>query len=224
MSSQLVLEPEAQVDPPAGELQTVRDLIDRLGAISPERIRLYPAPGTAVEADVVHLNERKLGLFELIDGTIVEKAVGIFESRLAAVLIGAIERYFESQPIALAFGADAMFRMAMGNIRLPDVSVVLRSRFPGGKLTRVAVGSMPVDLAVEVLSPSNTRREIDQKRRELFASGTQLMWVVDPGTRTVRCYHSVEEFMELTEEDSVEGGSVLPGFTFPIREWFAKAE
>lgn len=224
MSSQVVLDPEPLLDSPAGELLTVRDLIDRLGSISPDRIRLHPTPGKAVEADVVQLNESKSSLFELIDGTIVEKAMEIFESRLAVVLIGVLERYFESSPIALAFGADGMFRMAMGNIRLPDVSVVLRSRFPGGKLTRVAVGAVPVDLAVEVLSSSNTRKEIDQKRRELFASGTQLMWIVDPCHRTVRCYHTIDEFVELTEADSVEGGPVLPGFVFSIREWFAKAE
>ena len=224
MSSQVVLDSEPLLETPAGDLMTVRDLIDRLGSISPDRIRLHPTPGTAVEADVVRLNEGKVGLFELIDGTIVEKAMGIFESRLAIVLSWAIERYLESNPIALTFGADAMFRMAMGNIRLPDVSVVLRSRFPGGKLTRVAVGAVTVDLAVEVLSPSNTRKEIDQKRRELFASGTQLMWVVDPADRTVRCYYSVDEFVDLTEADSVDGGAVLPGFVFSIREWFAKAE
>lgn len=224
MPSELVLEPERRIDSPRGDVLTLRDLIDQLGSIPPDRIRLHPAPGTAVEADVVLLNEGKSSLFELIDGTIVEKAKGIFESRLAAVLIGVIERYCESNPFALAFGADGMFRMIMGNIRLPDVSVVLRSRFPGGKLTRIAVGSMPVDLAVEVLSPSNTRREIDQKRRELFDSGTQLMWVVDPGTRTVRCYHNVGDFVELTEADNVDGGAVLPGFDFSIREWFAMAE
>ena len=86
------------------------------------------------------------------------------------------------------------------------------------------VGEVPIDLAVEILSPSNTKSEIAEKCREYFSSGTQLMWVADPATRTVRVYTSVEECRELTEADTLDGGSVLRGFECSIRQWFEDAE
>jgi hypothetical protein len=70
------------------DLETMADLLARLGDVPPERVRLIPAPGTATERDVIEMEARTNRLFELVDGTLVEKAMGFRESMLAAALIG----------------------------------------------------------------------------------------------------------------------------------------
>jgi hypothetical protein len=68
------------------EIRTLADLRQRLGGIPLERIGFHPAPGTATEQDVVEVEARENRLCELVDGTLVEKAMGFEESRLAAEL------------------------------------------------------------------------------------------------------------------------------------------
>jgi Uma2 family endonuclease len=78
-------------------------------------------------------------------------------------------------------------------------------------------------LAVEILSPSNTRDEMRRKRQEYFAGGCRLVWEVEPEERTVRVYTSPTRSTLLRENQTLDGGDVLPGFTLPIRRWFARA-
>jgi hypothetical protein len=68
---------------------TVSELLHQLGDIPPERVRLQPPPGTATEADVVAVHNREERLCELIDGVLVEKTIGYYESYIAATLIRA---------------------------------------------------------------------------------------------------------------------------------------
>lgn len=64
-------------------LETLADRLKRLGSVSPERIPMSPAPGTATEEDVVARVDGEKHLFELVDGVLVEKAMGYYESLLA---------------------------------------------------------------------------------------------------------------------------------------------
>src|SRR5437588_66928 len=87
------------------------------------------------------------------------------------------------------------------------------------------LGRVAADLAGEVLSPSNTRAEIARKRREYFAAGTRLAWIVDPKTRTVEVYTSAEKpDVILSEDGTLTGGDVLPGFTLELRGVFAELD
>jgi Uma2 family endonuclease len=79
------------------------------------------------------------------------------------------------------------------------------------------------DLAVEVLSKSNTEKEMKRKLREYFEAGTRLVWLVDPKARTVRVYTSPRKFKLLTEDQTLDGGEVLPGFELSLRKLFARA-
>ena len=76
--------------PPPGDVfdpESIGDLLERLGGVSPSRVRLRPWPGTATEADVIAIEARENRLCELIDGVLVEKGMGYTESRLASELI-----------------------------------------------------------------------------------------------------------------------------------------
>ena len=74
---------------------------------------------------------------------------------------------------------------------------------------------------VEVLSPSNTRREMRRKRQLFFGAGTQLFWIIDPRPRTVQVYTDPRQFTTLTAADRLTGGTVLPGFDVAVGDVFS---
>ena len=95
---------------------------------------------------------------------------------------------------------------------------------PGRRVPRETIPTIAPDIAVEVLSETNTPAEIDQKLREYFQSDTRLAWVIDPPTGTVTVYHSPEAPVRvLKESDSLDGEYVLPRFMLPGAELFRAA-
>jgi Uma2 family endonuclease len=195
----------------------VADLLHRL-AVPPERIRLDPPPGLATEEDAIQ-NDR----CELIDGTLVEKAMGYYESRMAIALVYFLERYFDAHPLGFLLDGTGMIRVTKEQIRLPDVSFLSWDHFPDHKLPLGQILDVVPDLAVEILSPTNTKAEMARKRGEYFRGGTTLVWEVDPVKRTVAVFTAPDVSTTLDENATLDGGTVLPGFTLSIREWFARA-
>ena len=119
-------------------------------------------------------------------------------------------------------GADSTLRMrSSGRVRLPDVAFVSFERVPKNA---EPIPTLAPDLAVEVLSESNTAEEINQKLREYFESGTRLAWIVDPATKSVSVYHGpAEPTRVLSEADHLDGENVLPGFSMPVANAFLNA-
>jgi Uma2 family endonuclease len=111
----------------------------------------------------------------------------------------------------------------MGLVRIPDVSFISWSRLPGGELPDEPIASVIPDLAVEVLSESNTPQEIERKLREYFQAGVRLVWVVDPKTQSATVYTSPSRSRKVGKEEALSGGKVLPGFLLPLKELFARA-
>lgn len=208
---------------------TVQDLADRFGPIPLQRICWNPRPGKATEQDLMELVERceergEKRLYELVDGIIMEKPMGLPEAALATAISAPLWNWVAPRKLGIVVGADGMMRLAPGLIRYADVSFMKASRFPNGKVQRIQVPDLVPDLAVEVLSPSNTKREMAGKRRHYFTHGAQLVWMVDPQTRTVEVFIAPDQSVVLTEEQTLDGGDVLPGFQLPIRDIFANLE
>ena len=80
---------------PPPKIENFGELLDRLGGIAPSRIRLVPPPGRAKERHVVEINDRENRLFELVDGVLVEKAMGALEALLAGLLVHHIWDFLE---------------------------------------------------------------------------------------------------------------------------------
>ena len=79
------------------------------------------------------------------------------------------------------------------------------------------------DLAVEVLSESNTPEEMERKLREYFLAGVRLVWMIDPRKRAAEIYTTPDAPSgTLDESQALDGGKVLPGFTLPLAELFAR--
>jgi Uma2 family endonuclease len=195
-----------------------------LGDVPLERIVMDPWPGTATEQDLLTFVERDKRLVELIDGTLVEKPGGWFESLIAARLLIAIGNFVYAQRLGVVAGADGMLKMRIGRVRLPDVTFVSKDDLPGGNVPPERIPMLPPTLAVEVISESNTDAEMRQKMKEYFESGTRLVWLIYPQTRTVQVYRELsdEPAAVLTEKDALDGEAVLPGFTLSVAELFSQ--
>ena len=202
---------------------TLADLVERFGPMPDGRIRTDPPPGTATEQDVIDIEARESRLCELVDGVLVEKAVGYYESylalRLGHFLIGFVERH----RLGVVAGEAGMMRLSAGLVRIPDVSFVSWNRLPGRRVPRVPIADLAPDLAVEVISPGNTVLEMERKLQDFLAAGVQLVWYVYPEPQEIHVY-TAERHDVLTIEQELSGGDVLPGFVLPLRQLFEEPE
>jgi Uma2 family endonuclease len=207
------------VAPP--KFENAAEWLHALGDVPPDRIVMDPWPGTATEQDLLLFVERDKRLVELIDGTLVEKPVGMDEAVVAQWVAYHLMTWIVPRKLGVVAGGDGTLRMRNGRVRLPDVSFITTERFAALPRPRPPIPEIGPDLAVEVLSPSNTAREIGQKLQEYFESGTRLAWVIDPPTRTVAVYVAPDRPAHtLSESDNIDGGDVLPGFSVAVAEFF----
>jgi Uma2 family endonuclease len=202
---------------------SLADLRRHLGGVPLDRIRLFPTPGTATENDALRLHDREDRLYELVDGILVEKTVGVYESILTCFLIHELSKYLEyleRRDVGFLLAPDGPFRLFAGRMRMPDISLVLWERFPDRVIPEGAVFPFGPDLAIEVISKGNTKAEMRQKLREYFRAGAKLVWYIYPQQRRVLVYTSLKEARELNEDDVLEGDSVLPAFRLKLRALF----
>jgi Uma2 family endonuclease len=102
-------------------------------------------------------------------------------------------------------------------IKKPDAAFVSRERMP--VLIDDTLPFAP-DLAVEVLSRTDSWKELVTKVQLYFHHGTRLVWVVDPYTKSVFVFHPNQPIQTLTIEDELKGETVLPDFVLPVSEIF----
>jgi Uma2 family endonuclease len=201
--------------------RTLADVVEQLGDIPLRRILWNPRPGTATEDDVIRfVDGEPRRLVELVDGVLVEKPMGQPEGFLAASLISYLMAFVRPRRLGVVGAPDTIMRLQPGQDRLPDVSFTAWASLPSDDAHMQRVGRYAPDLAVEILSPGNTRREIERKRAEYFAAGTQLVWIIDPDARTVAVYTDPTTHTLLTAAGTLDGGAVLPGFTLPLADLF----
>lgn len=217
MASALVRQTAA---PPT--LETVADLVRELGGIPLERIRFKPAPGLATEDDVIAaLEAPRKRICELVDGVLVEKPMGTREALWAGLIGHLLCKFLEIHDLGIVLGADGTLRLKLGLVRVPDVFFISWARLPEGELPHEAIAGIIPDLAVEVLSTGNTKREMDRKIQEYFQAGVRLVWLVDPKTETAKAYTSPRKVRRINKDQALDGGDVLPGFVLPLKKLFA---
>jgi Uma2 family endonuclease len=205
-----------------GKPENVAQLLRRLGSIPAFRVRLQPPPGTATEKDLILHNESKLrtAICELVEGTLVEKAIGWIESAIAIKIATALSAFVTPRKLGTVLGADAMLRLVPGLVRAPDVSFFKRGRLTLSRYRATPVAPIVGDLVVEVVSKSNTKAEIARKLTEYFAAGSRLAWIVEPKPQTVRVHSAPGISVLLGQHDFLDGGDVLPGFRIEVRRLF----
>ncbi len=213
------------LQPPAArtEVRTLADLLERLGNVPLERIRFRPPVGNATEADVLEVGRHEDCLCELVEGTLVEKAMGLRESFLAGWILHLLRVVVDPRNLGMVSGADGTMRLFPGLVRIPDVAFISWDRLPGRRVPAEPIPDVVPDLAIEVLSESNTPGEMARKRRDYFGAGVRLVWQVDPERRVVAVYTGLDAVTLLEGAAVLDGGAVLPGFSITLPELFAGA-
>ncbi len=211
----MAIMPETQAD------WTVRDILRRFGPIPIWRIRLDPAPGTATEADLVAIHDHEDGLYELVEGVLLQKTGEFYASYLAISIGTFLIDFVRPRRFGIVVGVAGGYRLHPGLIRIPDVSFLSRDRIPGRRMPEYKVCPLIPNLAVEILSESNTKKEMAAKLLDYFGCGVELVWYVDPEKKTVRVYTAADRSRLVRESQTLDGSTVLPGFTLSLRELFA---
>ena len=202
---------------------TAAEMQEQLGGIPLERIRMVPSPGSATEEDLLRVQDSEGRTCELIDGVLVEKTVGYFESRLAIILGHLIQVFLEQNDLGIVLGEGGTLRIHSDQVRVPDVAFLSWRHFPGRLLPAEPVPAIAPDLAVEVLSKGNTQAEMERKLDDYFAAGVTLVWFIDSASQSAAVYEDRNACQMLSLSDSLTGGNVLPGFELPLRQLFEKA-
>lgn len=199
---------------------TLGALFQRFGDMPLCRIVPDPKPGTATVEDVVLFDDHHDRLCELVDGTLVEKAMGFWESQLAYRLGSFLVPYVEQSDLGVVAGEAGMMQIFPNQVRIPDVSFIAWDDLKNSGYPEQAAPDMAPTLAVEVISKSNTPQEMERKLGEYFEAGSKLVWYVYPKTKEVKVYTSPSEVSVLKETDTLTGGDVLPGLAIDLKEFF----
>jgi Uma2 family endonuclease len=159
--------------------------------------------------------------FELLWGEIVEMpSASPMHNLIVLRIVYLITVYLIQNDIAYVFSDNVDFVLSEQVTLRPDVAVVSKTRLP--RLPKHIM--LAPDLAVEVLSPGNTDKQITRKLEAYFKHGARAAWVVDPEDSAVRAYRQLEggelAYKRLAGEDVVSGGEVLPGFVAAARTFF----
>jgi len=161
--------------------------------------------------------------YELVRGELVRLPMsGHQSSRIAIRIANRIGPFVEAGALGNIAGADGayIFERDPYTVRIPDLSFVRAERLPPEDAWAKFLELAP-DLAVEVVSPSDSANEVQEKVNEYLAAGVQLIWIVYPIQRTVTIYAADRAARVLNEADTLDGGDVLPGFTLSIADIFA---
>lgn len=223
-------QPGGPVQPPLPRvysLGTIADLLERLGNISPERVRMDPPPGSATVEDLVQVNDQRNGpICEWVEHTLVEKAMGFNESWLAFIIMGQFDAYLLAHDLGMCTAPDGVMKILPDIGRAPDVAFISWRSLPGGKPPPRSekVPEIVPELVVEVLSESNTPREMTRKRNEYFRAGVEVVWEINPETRSATIYTRPDQVTQVPANGELSGGNLLPGFILSLQQLFDRAE
>lgn len=160
--------------------------------------------------------------YELVQGALVQLPMSSNESSdVAGGILSALRVFAYPQKLGRITGADGAFILSRDpyTVRIPDVAFVLEERMPPREARRRFLELAP-DLAVEVVSPSDSANAVHERVLEYLAAGVQLVWVVHPIQRTVTVYSKDLIAHVLGEGDTLDAGDLLPGFSLAVADIF----
>jgi Uma2 family endonuclease len=158
---------------------------------------------------------------ELVNGEIVRMApAGEEHGELAGSTYGLLFQFVRRHKLGKVYAAETGFVLSRNpdTVRAPDVAFVSAGRLkskPGA-----AFFEGPPDLAVEVVSPSETEGDVKAKIQDYLRAGTKLIWIIRPRTQTIIIHRPHVEPRVLTLGDTLDGEDVVPGFAVPVRDIF----
>ncbi|HWE04461.1 MAG TPA: Uma2 family endonuclease [Tepidisphaeraceae bacterium] len=179
-----------------------------------------PAQVRYTPDDILRLEEE--GLYELVDGRLVEKSMSSLANETAWIIGGRLFIYLLEKPLGVIFNEQTFkcFPNDAGGIRRPDLAFVSAEKLPrveeDGHVTAVP------DIAIEVISPNDKIDELEEKIEDYFSAGVKIVWAVNPKFRWVRVHRLDAPLAEFRETDTLTAEPVLPGFAILVRDMLAR--
>ncbi len=165
------------------------------------------------------------GRYELVNEEVVDIGnSGMEHGNIGTFLGGAIEFHARAQKLGVTCDSSTAFKMKSGNKRSPDLAFVSKIRLTGIKRLPKGFFEGAPDLAVEVISPSNTFEELHYKIVEYFENGCRLVWVIHPDEQTVLVYYQSQPDRLLKITDILDSENVIPGFKLPVADLFVELD
>jgi Uma2 family endonuclease len=186
-----------------------------------------PVPGhDHMTADELWAMPEDGWLYELVEGRLVRMAPpGGTHGEVAANLLAALWSWVVPRKLGRVLAAETGFALAPGHVRAADVAFVRAERVPSrDDAERRKYWRLAPDLVGEVVSPSQSRADMEETARAWLAAGTRLVWVVWPDAQQVDVWQPAvtsHPTVTLCLSDALDGLDVLPGFTYPLAELFA---
>ena len=160
--------------------------------------------------------------YELVAGELTRMSPAGEEHGASIVNLAVpLAQHVKVNDLGVVFAAGTGFRLATNpdTVLAPDIAFVSRERILRTGISKGYREGAP-DLAVEVTSPGDTRKEVAEKVGKWLAAGTRAVWLVNSQRRVVTVHRPSVEAVELTEADELDGGEVVPGFRCPVAEIF----
>src|SRR5882672_10080951 len=163
-------------------------------------------------------------IHEVVNGQLVMSPKNNFyHGEICSRLSAALVNFNQVQKLGAVLDSSTGFWMENRNCRAPDISFIAKARLIAAGFKRQSKRFFPgaPDLAIEILSPNNTRLEIDERLADFFSSGTQIAWIINPEEECVEVCHSPQRRSLIGTGGELDGEYLLPGFRYPIANLFS---
>lgn len=160
------------------------------------------------------------GLYELVDGQLVEKKMSAPASEAGIIISSRLFEFVRQRRLGSVYSELTLqcFPNDPGMVRRPDIAFIASDRLKSVPQE----GHVPIapDLAIEIISPSDRINDFEQKLKQYFEAGVKCVWAVSPFSRTVHVHRADGTETKLREADTLSGELILPGFSVLVRELF----
>lgn len=177
-------------------------------------------PWTAADLHALVDDEKR---YELVRGDLfMMSPASPVQGRYASRMDRALGIYVDEHDLGEVYTAEPGFELESEpeqTVRAPDVAFVSKERIPPDD-EQSGFWAIAPDLAVEIISPSETASQIQGKMQDYLTAGVRLIWLVYPASKTVVEYRSATQIRHLTIEENLEGGEVIPGFKYSLQQLF----
>lgn len=160
--------------------------------------------------------------FELVDGEVVETPGStMLHAEFVVLIFMLLRAYVQEHDLGRVYpdGLSYLLRRNPDTLCIPDVSFIPRDRLPADGPQEGYADIIP-GLVVEVVSPGNSAAELRRRTRDYVDAGVEQVWIVWPDDRSVSVHAGSLTATELTSEDVLEGGELLPGFSVRVADLF----
>jgi len=160
--------------------------------------------------------------YELVKGELSKMAPASHEhGRVTVNVTTPLDQHVRANNLGTVYAAETGFKLRSNpdTVRAPDAAFVSRQRLEQvGEVAGYWPGAP--DLVVEVISPSDVYTEVEEKVFDWLEAGARMVVVVNPRKRAVMVYRSLTDIVVLTENDTLDGGDVVPGWRMPVKDIF----